>query len=60
MGSNNSDYSRQYFINNRERITKRMYEHINCPLCGCSIVRSHMNRHQKTVNCSKLKEHKKA
>ena len=56
MGTKSIEYRRKYFQENRERIVKTMYEKISCPLCGSVVSKSHMNRHQKTKKCEKMKK----
>ena len=51
MGTNKIEYSREYFMKNKERIKARMQEKVMCDICGCTITRSHMVRHQKSNKC---------
>ena len=55
MPSNRIEYMRKYFTDNRDKILSRMSEKIMCDNCNCLVVRSHMNRHQKTKKCEKNK-----
>ena len=51
MPSNKIEYTRQYFLINKEKITTRMSEKIICDHCNSFVIRSHMNRHKKTKKC---------
>ena len=51
MPSNRIEYMRKYFADNKDKILSRMSEKIMCDNCNCLVVRSHMNRHQKTKRC---------
>ena len=56
MPSNKIEYTRQYFLINKEKITTRMSEKIMCDHCNSFVIRSHMNRHQKTNKCLNCKQ----
>ena len=60
MGTNNIEYTRQYYLRNKEKLTSRMYEKINCPNCGKLGTRCNIVRHQRSKKClSKKNENEK-
>ena len=54
MGTNKIEYTREYYTKNKEKITLRMQEKVQCSICNCTITRSHMIRHQKSNKCKKF------
>ncbi len=58
MGTNNIEYTRQYYKEHKERIHEIMGQKIVCDHCGSLIVRSHMPRHHKTQKCKNYKNEK--
>ena len=55
MGTNNIEYSRQYYEKNKERIKQIMAQKIMCGHCGSVLVRSLMSRHHQTEKCRNFK-----
>ena len=51
MVTNNIEYTRQYYLKNKEKLTLRMYEKIRCSVCGKLGTRCNIVRHQRSKKC---------
>ena len=55
MPTNKPGYMYKYYNEHRQSFLDRVKEKIPCDLCGNVISKGHINRHQKSKICSRLK-----
>lgn len=58
MVKNSSEYNKQYYIKNKERIAEKLYKKVECPYCNRIVNFQNLVKHQETILCyrrSKIK-----
>lgn len=51
-----SEKRKKYYQNNKDQIKERKKEKINCDICGLSVMKNNIQRHQRSTKCLKYKE----
>ena len=49
------EYNKSYYQTNKQRILEQMKHTVVCECCNKEVVKSHLNRHQKTKKCQEAK-----
>jgi len=46
---------KEYIENNKEKVIALRRQRVDCPLCGCNVLKYNIKIHQKTKKCQKLR-----
>ena len=52
------EYHKNYYAENKQKITDRMLEKVECDVCKKHVTRCNLPKHQRTVKCKKHTERK--
>ena len=56
--TNSTEYNKNYYQNNKDKINAKLKTKILCPYCDKLQTHQHMNRHQETKLCKSIQKRK--
>lgn len=48
-------YSNKYYLQNKDKITEKLAEKVNCDICGCNVRKDYLVKHKRTQKCINFK-----